>query len=191
MMSGSRNLAASRYGVAPISVAGRFEVLGVAPHRRALGDPGIRIGAVREQRLHQVQIASQHRRMQRRVAAARGVRDRRPCRAAARATAPWPLWAASTSALVPSGSASFDVRAGRQQQPRGLDVADARGKQQRRAAAAQHGVVQLFAARSLRLLADDGLRCRCASGRERRRRARAAAGRRPDGVCAAAHISAV
>ena len=45
-----------------------------------------------------------------------------------------------------------------QQQARRLDVAGSRREQQRRRAAAQHGVVQLLASRTLRLLADDGLR---------------------------------
>ena len=66
---------------------------------------------------------------------------------------------------MPSGSASFGACAGSQQQPRRTDVARARGKQQRRAAAAQHGVVQFFAAEPLRLLADDRLRNTSASAR--------------------------
>ena len=45
-----------------------------------------------------------------------------------------------------------------QQHPGGLDVADPRGKQQRRGPAAQHRVVQLFASGALRLLVHDGLR---------------------------------
>ena len=48
----------------------QIPIRGVAPQRRALGDPNVRIGAAREERLHQIQIASQDRRVQRRVAAA-------------------------------------------------------------------------------------------------------------------------
>ena len=58
MMSGSRNLAASRYGVEPISVAGRLKSVVSRRIGVPFVDPDVRIGAVREQRLHQRQIAS-------------------------------------------------------------------------------------------------------------------------------------
>lgn len=49
------------------------------------------------------------------------------------------------------------IRAGLQQRPGRLDVADSRGEQKCGHTAAQHGVIQLFASRPLRLLADDRL----------------------------------
>ena len=74
MISGSRNRAASRYGVDPISVAGRFQSVVSRRSGVPFVDAHVRIGAAREERLHQAQIASQDRRMQRRVAAAERIR---------------------------------------------------------------------------------------------------------------------
>ena len=164
MMSTSRNLAASRYGVAPIERRRQLEVLAVAPDRRALGDRRVRIRAVRQQRLHQIQTASQHRRMQRGVADRRRRSGPRPCRAAAMPTACWPLWAATTSALAPSGSVSLTSAPAVDQDPRRLGVARPCRKQQRRAAASRDRVVELFAAGPLRHLAGHGLRVDARAG---------------------------
>ena len=169
-----------------MSVAGQLEVLAVAPDRRALRHPEVRVRAVREQRLHEVEAAPQHGRVERRVADAAGVgirafrraaaspppagrcarlRRARSCRPAARRSRPRPLRCSS-----PADSAS----------------PDARGEQQRRAAAARHGVVQRFAAGTLRHLARHGLRVGAgarahvgAGLRAARRRRRDASARRP------------
>ena len=151
----------------------------------------VRIGAVRQQRLHQVQTASQHRRMQRGVADRGGVRVRALVeqqdadRLRGRCGRP------RTSALVPFGSASFTSAPAVEQDPRGLDVADARRKQQRRAASPRDGVVELFAARPLRHLAGDGLRVDARAGAHVRAVLDAAPATTSGCFCAAAHISAV
>ncbi len=74
MMSASRNLAASRYGVAPINVFGSSKSWLL----RRTGVPFVicafGFGLVREQRLHQIQIAPQDGGVQGGVADGRGIR---------------------------------------------------------------------------------------------------------------------
>ena len=74
MMSASRNFAASRYGVAPINVFGSSKSSTVASNRRAFGDRRVRVRTVREERFHEGEVASQDRRVQRRVPDGVGVR---------------------------------------------------------------------------------------------------------------------
>ena len=83
------------------------------------------------------------------------------------------------------------IRSRGQQKSSGFGVAHPRRKQQRRAAAAQDVVVQLFAARSLGLFADHGLRVDTRTRANVRSEFNQQRHRPRDGSCAAAHISAV
>ena len=157
MISGSRNRAASRYGVDPISVAGRFQSVvsrrsGVPFAIRTFGSaPRARSALTRSRSLLRIAACSAEYPLPNALGSA-------PCSSSSAANV-------AIAAVRREHERAHTIRlcvvrvgAGLQQQPRGLDVADPRRKQQRRGAAAQHRVIQLLASRALRLLADDGLR---------------------------------
>ena len=120
-----------------------------------IGEFGVR--AMREQRLHQFEVALEHSGMQRRVADVVGVRVRAFVEEQRRHLTMTAVRGDDERAGA-IGKRVVHVGAGREEQPRRLGVARPRREEQRRAAAARNGVVQLFASGSLRDFAGHRLR---------------------------------
>ena len=127
-------LAARKYGVAPSERLRQREVFAQTADRRGFRELRVDVRAMGEQRLHQIEIAGQHRGVQRGEAGVGGIRigalieQKRRERAMAAVRR---QQAARCSRRAPV----VDVCSRRQQQPRRFEIALPRREQQRRAAA--------------------------------------------------------
>ena len=148
MMAGAVARAASQNGVAPTSSGLKFQSrderrVGVQFETGAFGSAPCASSAA-----DHFLVAAHDRRVQRGEARRRRRSGRRPCRAGTRRGPAKPACAASAVALTPQASASFDVRAGRDEQLRRCEIADARREHQRRVAAVRNRPVVFEAGRA-------------------------------------------